>query len=531
MFSFLSKKLKYIQSLIGNGEKQQPSQKNDTLTGNLVKDLDSFKKLSGDSSDIVIRELVLGNKVSVAVIFIDGLAFEPAIREHILEPLIHWKGKDVLKQSDSDIFDELKNNLLPVGAIKEELSLNKIVNRVFAGDTALLVNGSKGALVFNIPGWERRIPSEPEAEVVVKGPREGFVETIRTNTALLRRKIGDPGLTFDTLEIGRRTRTEVSIAYLKEVVNPKLVEEVKRRLKRINTDAILSAGFIEEFIEDAPFSPFKTVGYTERPDVAAAKLTEGRVAIIVDGTPVVNTVPLLFVETFQSPDDYNFRPYFSTIIRWIRYLSFFLSVYTPAIYVALTEFHQEILPTELLISMAAAIEGTPFPTVVEAVTMGVVFEILREAGIRLPKAVGQAVSIVGALVIGESAVTAGIISAPIVIVVAATAIASFVVPQQNDAGTLLRIAFTLMAGFLGLLGIGILSIIILTHLVSLRSFGVPYLSPISPLMPKDLKDVLVRAPIWAMFTRPESIGVTDPVRQEFNLMPEPEKKDKTKEIN
>jgi spore germination protein KA len=321
MFRFLNKKLKFFQSLMGSEKEAQAPQKGDMITGHLAKDLDAFKKQAGNSPDIVIRKLTLKNNISVAVIFIDGLVFEPTVNEHILEPLTQLYVKETLGQRGSELFDDLKNRLLSVGSIKEESSLSKTISMVFAGSTAVLLEGNKKSLLIYAPGWERRSPSEPDAEVIVKGPREGFVETLRTNTAMLRRKIGHPGLTFETIVIGERTCTEVSIAYLKGVVNPKLVKEVTRRLEGIKTDGILAAGYIEQYIEDAPFSPFITVGYTERPDVAAARLLEGRVAIIVDGTPIVNTVPYLFIESFQSPDDYNFRPYFSTLVRWFRYLS------------------------------------------------------------------------------------------------------------------------------------------------------------------------------------------------------------------
>jgi spore germination protein KA len=521
MFSLLFKKLKFLQSLISKPEAPS-SPREDPLTGNLVKDLAAFRKQVGDSPDIVVREFNISHNISAAVIFIDGLVLDPLVNQHIMHPLTQLNEHDVVYKKGRDLFDSLKNKLLPVGSIREESSLTKTIERVFTGATAILIDGSKKAILTYIPGWERRSISEPDSEIVVKGPREGFVETLRTNTALLRRKIGHPGLTFETLVIGQRTRTEVTIAYLNGVANPKLVQEVKRRLERIKTDGILNAGYIEQYIEDAPFSPFMTVGYTERPDVAAARILEGRVAILTEGTPVVNTVPFLFVESFQSPDDYTFRPYFTTLTRWFRYIAFAGSVLSPGMFVALTTFHQELLPTPLLISMAAAMEGTPLPAVGEALVMGLIFEILREAGIRLPKAVGQAVSIVGALVIGEAAVQAGFIGAPVVIVVAFTAISSFAVPKQFDVGALLRVVITILAGLFGLYGILIFLIITFTHLVSLRSFGIPYLSPISPLMPKDLKDVLVRAPAWAMVTRPESLDISDPVRQEFDLMPGPE---------
>ncbi|HEX2952583.1 MAG TPA: spore germination protein [Bacillota bacterium] len=409
--------------------------------------------------------------------------------------------------------------------MKRSESKVKVIEAIMAGDTALIFNKEKTAVIISTKGWEKRSVSEPTTEMVVKGPHDGFVESIRTNTALLRRRIGHPSLTFESFIIGRKSKTDINIGYIKGIANEKIVAEVKRRIKRINIDGILSAGFVEQLIEDAPLSPFLTVGYTERPDVCAARLLEGRIAIFVDGTPVVNTVPNLFIESFQSPDDYNFRPFYSTFVRWGRYLAFLLSILSPAIYVALSTFHHELIPTPLLITMAASTEGTPFPALIEAIGMGIIFEILREAGIRQPRPIGQAVSIVGALVIGQATVSAGLVGAPIVITVALTAIASFVTPKQAEVTAFLRLTLTVLAGFLGAYGIIAGLIIILIHMASLRSFGVPYLSPIMPLTPGDLKDVAVRVPIWAMFKRPRLIGWHDPVRQEFRLMPHPPEDD------
>jgi spore germination protein KA len=315
------------------------------------------------------------------------------------------------------------------------------------------VDGVAEVLVLSTVGWEKRAIEEPPSEVVVRGPREGFTETLRTNTALLRRKIRNPNLTFEIMNIGKQTKTEVCIVYIRGIAYDSLVAELKRRLQRIKTDSILESGYIEEFIEDAPFSIFETVDYTERPDAIAGKVLEGRVAIIINGTPVVLTVPAIFLEFFQSPEDYYLRSYYSTLVRLVRYAAFAFSLLSPAIYVALVTFHQELLPTPLLISIAAAKEGVPFPAAFEAISMGLVFEILREAGIRQPRPIGQAVSIVGALVIGQAAVTAGFVSAPMVIVVALTAIASFVTPKLSDLTALLRILLTIMAGCLGAFGI------------------------------------------------------------------------------
>ena len=280
----------------------------------------------------------------------------------------------------------------------------------------------------------------------------------------------------------------------------------------------LRSGYIE-YIEDNPLSFLPTVGNSEKPDLVAAKMLEGRVAILTDGTPFVLTVPYLFIEAFQSTEDYYSRPYYASILRLLRFTAFFISEFAPAFYVALTTYHQEMIPPALLISMAAAKEGTPFPAFVEAMIMGVIYEILKEAGVRL-RGRWTGCGIVGALVIGESAVSAGLIGAPMVIVVAITAISAFVVSSISDTVSIMRLLYVILAGALGLFGIMIGIAGFLTHLVSLRSFGVPYLSPLAPTTMQDMKDVFVRAPWWTMFTRPRVIGWKNPVRQKFRLMPE-----------
>lgn len=523
LFSFFRRKLRFIKQLMQEPAQTEagPLKSKDALTLSLDQNLDELKMLVNQSPDVIIRRFAIKvpRMEQAAIVFVDGLTDKNVINESILRPLMLESGKEgQLFSTPQDYAEEL---LLTVGELKRTHSMNDLVAGVLSGDTAVLFHQEQVALLISTEGWEKRAISEPDTEVIVKGPRDGFTESLRTNTALLRRRIGDASLTFEALIVGKKTKTDIVFGYVKGIVNEKLVEEVKRRLRRINTDGILGAGFIEQFIEDAPFSPFATVGYTERPDVCAAKLLEGRIAIFVDGTPVVNTVPLLFIENFQNPDDYNFRPFYSTFVRLGRYLAFLISILSPAIYVALSSYHQELLPTPFLITLAAATEGTPFPAIIEAIGMGIVFEILREAGIRLPRPIGQAVSIVGALVIGEATVTAGLVGAPVVIITALTAIASFVVPKQVEVGAVLRLFLTLLAGILGAYGIvaGLLAIFI--HLAALRSFGVPYLTPITPLTPNDLKDVAVRAPIWMMLTRPRLIGWQDPVRQSFRLMPHP----------
>lgn len=521
MFKKIWRKAKYFMTMVGTEQAEGDGEEEARLSPVLGENLHSLRQRLGNSSDIVMRRIILNleRKIEAAVVYVEGLADEKIINDHILCPLLNVQGPTKGRKDSTKILEYLADEVITVGGVRSTGNIDRLVSLVLAGDTVFLLDGSDRALLLSTRGWQKRALQEPDTEVIIKGPRIGFVETLRVNTALLRREIGHPNLTLESLEVGAKTKTEVCIAYLQGLTDQRLVDEVKRRIRRINTDAILAAGFLEEFIEDAPLSPFATVTYTERPDVAAAKILEGRVAIFIDGTPVVNTVPALFIESFQSPDDYTFRFYYSTIIRWVRYLSFVLSILSPAIYVSLATYHQELLPTTLLISMAAATEGTPLPTVLEAVGLGLVFELLREAGIRLPRPIGQAVSIVGALVIGEAVVSAGLISAPTVIVVALTAISSFVAPVQVGVAALLRLGLTIIAGILGAFGIVLVLLGVLVHLASLRSFGVPFLSPVAPLVPRDLKDVVIRAPLWAMLTRPEFIGRRDPQRKSFDLRP------------
>jgi spore germination protein KA len=498
--------------------KEESNTQTEALASNPAVNLEAIQREFNNSSDLIIRRFSLGGsgQDQGAVVFIDGLVDKQQVEWSILRPLMLMKEPNSERPAGDDRLKYIELSLITVGDIKRECRLNRIIGSVLAGKTVLMIDGSKEALAIDTPGWEKRGIEQPDSEIVVKGPREGFIETLQTNMALLRRKLGDPGLTFERLQVGTRTKTEVCIAYLKDIAVSVLIKEIKARLKRINTDGLLSAGALEEFIEDAPLSFFATMGYTERPDVVCSKLLEGRVAILVDGTPMVLTAPFLFIENFQSPDDYSFKPFFGSLIRWVRYIAFGISTLLPALYVALTAFDQELIPTKLLITIAAANEGTPFPGVVEALGMGLLFEILREAGIRLPRPVGQTISFIGALVIGEAIVTAGLVGAPLVIVIALTAIASFVTPNLVQESTIIRFLLVILAGFLGAFGIAIGLLLLLIHLVSLRSFGVPLLWPIAPMDLRGLaQDVIIRAPGWTMLTRPKALNPQNRTRRDF----------------
>lgn len=496
------------------------------LKTDLQTNLRQIKAILSECSDVIYREFDFAQdeRIKLALVYVDGMVDKTQVSDQILRSLM----LDAPQVEQGGEFNRelaltlIKKQLLPIHQLEETNNMGKVIDAVLAGDTVLLVDGHPSALINGARGWESRKIEESQTEMVVRGPREAFVETLRVNTSLLRRKIQNPNLKIETMKLGQLTKTEVALVYIKGVVNDKLVVEVKERLKRINVDSILETGYIEELIEDNPRSPFPTIAHTERPDKVAAQLLEGRVAILVNGTPYALTVPFLFIESLQFPEDYYERSLVSSAVRLLRLISLFISLLAPSLYVAVISYHQEMLPTALLLSLAAQREAVPFPAIVEVFLMEIAFEILREAGIRLPRQVGQAVSIVGALIIGEAAVRAGLIAAGTVILVALTGIASFTISYNTSLSIrLLRFPIMLLAGAMGLYGVicGVLAILV--HLATLRSFGVPYLSPVAPLITGDLKDMAVRVPWWAMLQRPRLVGMADPQREAAGLKPTP----------
>jgi spore germination protein KA len=495
------------------------------LSKNLDKNLHAIKEGLGESDDVIIRNMKIGSNsnVDTIVIYIDGLVDRSLVNHDILQPLIFnlelINNNSYQKQTCNPTIEFIKSSVLTVGQITETDDINEVISGVLSGNAAILFEGVNSALLIDAKGAKARSIEAPKNEVSIRGPQDGFTEALRTNTALLRQKIRDPGLMFQRIQIGKRSKTDILIAYIKGITPDSLISEISQRLEKINTDSILDAGIIEQFIEDDPLSLFPTVGNSERPDVVASRILEGRAAILIDGSPMALTVPFVFVESFQNPDDYYARLFFATLLRWIRFFGFILSIYLPGLYVSLISFQPELLPTPLLASMSAAREGLPFSAVIEAILMGLLFEILREAGLRMPRSLGQAVSIVGALVIGQAAVSAGLVGTPMIIVVATTAVTSFLVFPLADTGTILRFIMTIMAGFLGLFGMVIFSLEIISQLASLRSLGVPYLAPITPLNINGLKDVFLRAPLWSMDSRPDFLDLVDKRRQSRGQKP------------
>lgn len=450
--------------------------------------------------DSVLRYKKIGTKLgfSCAIIYFDGMVNVEIINQAIVRPLVLAENKNKGKR----IENFLAEDVLYSGEVKVLEDINEMISGMLYGDTLLLIERSQKALLINTKGWRTRGISEPEDERVLSGPREGFDEAAMFNLALIRRKLLTPDFCSEMIRVGKRTNTIVFICYLDSLVDEKLLKELKNRLLKIDIDGILDTNYINELIRDRKGSLFKTSGTTERPDVVAARLLEGRIALIVDGTPVVMTLPYLFSENFQSDEDYYISYKLASAARIIRMVCFFLSVSIPAIFISLVRFHFELLPTSFAISVAESRGGVPFSSLSESLLLIFIFEILRETGLRMPQSVGHALSIVGGLVIGQAAVDAKIISAPMLIAVALSGISGLMVPRLKAAVFYLRIAFVLFSSVCGIYGLLIAFTITLIHILSLDSYGVSATVSMEEPTPQGLKDVLYRASWTKMRNRP-----------------------------
>lgn len=466
------------------------------LTGDFDADLRIFCELFRLDGTFRRREVRTPAGVRCALLYLDGMVNGETAHEAVIRPLLTsgepagdpalWLCETVLYAADVKPCDRVRD----------------LLRAMLYGDSVLLVGGAGTALVINTKGFRTRGISEPENEAVQKGPREGFDEIAMLNLSQLRRRLQTPDLAVEILRVGRRTDTMVFVCYLESLAGARLVREVKRRLGEISIDGILDANYIAELTRDHPFSLFETAGSSERPDVIASKLLEGRVALIVDGTPMVLTVPYLFCENFQSDEDYYLNFWVSSMGRFLRYVCFFLTVSVPALYLALLTRHTRLLPTYLLLSAAESRAGVPFSSLVECLVLILILEILGETGARMPQGLGHTLSIVGGLVVGQAAVEARLVSAPMLIVVALSGIAGLMVPRLRGAVIYGRVGMVLLAAGLGLPGCFLGLTVIAVRLTGLHSFGVPYLSTLEHPDLQGLKDTVWRLPWRFMRTRP-----------------------------
>ncbi|RGX56689.1 MULTISPECIES: spore germination protein [Anaerotruncus] len=484
-----------------------PPQANDALEkkleSSLLERLIDVRAMFPDSGDLVIHELEVCG-VPCAMLMCEGMVSTATFSKIFALPLTTVKLENPSPQA---VFEWVRRQSLMAPDQKEIHTYAELFRFMMSGFVVLLIDGIEAGSVFGIQGFSGRSVGEPTSEVNVRGSQEGFIEMLRPNMSLLRRRIKSPDLIFDMFELGTKSRTDCMLVYLKDMVSPALLREVKYRLSKVKIDVVLETGYIQPFLDDKPLSLFSGVGYTERPDTLCAKVAEGRIGILMDGTPYALIVPYLFNENFQSADDYSHRPYFATFIRWLKYAAFFFSILLPGLYVGVGTFHPELLPDTLLMSLVASEESTPFPLMIEALVIFFIYEIMREAGLRMPRAVGHAVSIVGALVIGDAAVTAGIIGSPMVMVVAITAISSFVVPSLYEPVTILRFAFILIGGLTGLFGIALGMCAVLVNLCAVNPLGVPATAPATPFSLYSMRDVLFRWS-WRTLAR-EDLRVQD----------------------
>lgn len=465
------------------------------FTKNLEVNIQNIKVIFDRSSDIIFREFLIGGTQKAALIYMDGLVNTEMIDSNVLKPLIHTS--IISSTLEVEVMSLVENQIIAATQVNIASEIEKSVDGILTGETLLIIDGIDQVMLISLKEWDKRSIEEPATESVIRGPREGFTENLRTNTVLLRRRLKTPHLKMEMIKLGTFSKTDIVITYIEGIANKELIDEVRKRLSQINIDAILESGYIEELIEDNSYSFFPQAQYTERPDKLSACLLEGHVGIIIDNTPFALIAPITFFQMMNASEDYYQRSYVTTFIRWIRYVFLCFSLMLPSLYIAITTFHQEMIPSTLLLNIASSRETVPFPAIVEAILMEITFEALREAGVRLPRPVGQAVSIVGALVIGQAAVEAGLVSAPMIIVVALTGISSFTTPSYALGNTIRILRFPLMflGGTLGLFGVFTGMLLILIHMCRLSSLGFPYLSPLAPFQFEGLKDVLIRE-VW-----------------------------------
>lgn len=494
IFSYLMKLYKALfmkkkEGANNNSGQEQEKKPEKPIPASINECKKAVKEQFNNSSDMIIMPFETKME-EVMVVYVDGMSNKDLIDRDIVTPL---------KSPDFDGDVELWIN---VSQFKTVENLDDFANEILDGNTAIFYGKSRKAVIVDLKSWDSRSVAEPDAEAVIRGPKEGFVETIRINTSLLRRKIKTPGLVFENLVIGKQTKTRIALAYIQGIVNKDVLKELKTRLSKIDCDAILESGYIEQYIEDKPLSPIATVGITQKPDKLAGMILEGRIGIFCDGTPHALYVPHLFIENIQSSEDYYNRSIIATIIRVIRLFALFISIILPGFYVAMVTYNQEMIPDVFLITLASAREKIPFPAGAEMFFMIIMFELLRESGTRLPRAVGSAISIVGALIIGDAAVSAGIVGAPAVIILALTAVSSFIISSLTEFMTVYRFVFLILGGVMGLIGISAGIVIMFIQIASVNSFGIPILSHFSK---EEMKDMITRMPFKDMKYRPQTI--------------------------
>ncbi|AEY65775.1 spore germination protein [Clostridium sp. BNL1100] len=470
-----------------------------------------------ENSDIVYREFnitVQDDNYQAFIVFIDGMTDSSIISNNILQPLMILSNIDI-KQEVKDVGEFIFNRLIPFNQLKKVKDFKDVVSNINFGGCAVFVDGLEYAYTADTKKWEHRNVGEPNSETVIRGPQEAFNEQIRANTALLRKILKDKDLTIKGLTVGKRSNTPCAVMYIRDIANESLVREVLKRVKSIKVDYIFDSGELEQLLEDSTFLTAPQIFATERPDTVARMLAQGNIAVILDGSPYVLVMPATITEYLSTPEDINIRFPYVNFIRMIRIIGVIIALLLPGLYIAVTNYHQEMIPTNLLFAIEASREIVPFPTVIEIIIMEFSFELIREAGIRVPGAIGSTIGIVGGLILGQAAVSANLVSPILIIVVAITALGSFSIPSFSMSFSIriIRFAYIILGSIAGFFGIGLGLLLNSLLLASSKSFGVPFLAPFGPITNGKYSDKLMRKPMWKQEKRPDYLNTKDIIKQ------------------
>ncbi|WP_394237771.1 spore germination protein [Niallia oryzisoli] len=511
-FVRVRRKLREAKNTISSEDKQLSILENEMISLHELKE--SILSAFGQTADLIMEQVRIAEEEGI-LFYLNSTIDKSQLQQTLMNKHTNQPNSSLDLKTVEGIQDFCEQ-MFGGSGYKLTQTAEEAINELLDGSFVIASKNFPLIISIGMPNTNLRQVAEPTSQTVIRGPKDSFVEASSINLSLIRRRIRNSNLRFEEFSIGSETKTKVYIGYMNEIANEKIVEEVRKRLNKINVSAIFESGNIEELLVDKTLTVFPLAFNTERPDTVAGELMEGKICIVVDGTPFALLVPVVFTDFFISSEDYYHHYMISSFLRVIRYISFMIVLIVPSAYVGILTYHPELVPTYLLINIMAQREGVPFPAVVEVLIMEFTFEILREAGIRMPRAVGQTVSIVGALVIGQAAAEAGLISNIMVIIVAITATANFVAPvySLSAATRILRLILIPIAGFLGLYGVLLGLVVMVAHLASLRSFGVPYLAPIAPLNMKDQKDVFIRFPYWGLRRRPSYLRTAEPIKQE-----------------
>jgi len=473
------------------------------------------------NSDIVLREFDInfkGRRVRAFILFFDGMTDREIINNYILKPLMVSSEMEI--RDDTKLEEYISRQLLPHCQVKLEKGYKKVIDEINFGGCAVFVDGIDLCFSADVKGWDHRGIEKPNNEIVIRGPQEAFNELLRTNTAQIRKRIKDEDLIVEDIAVGKISKTPCSILYIKDIANDRLVKEVRRRLKSINVDYMLDSGVLEQLIEESTIYPSPQVIATERPDYVSELLVNGRVAIIVGGSPIVLVVPTTAYELMKSTEDKYIRYPYGILIRFARYIALFLALLLPSFYIAITNYHHEMIPTDLLLAIEASREKVPFPSLIELLLMEISFELIREAGVRVPGPIGPTLGIIGALILGQAAVAANIVSPILIIIVAVTGIGSFAIPNYSFAYSIriMRFAFIILGALAGFLGITTGLFALGVWSTAMKSFGVPFMAPLGPKTSDNILSTLFRMPEWKMEDRPDYLNTKKQKKQEKHSM-------------